>query len=100
MHSDAFSDHFDPALQLDDPGFDLGANLETKDSMSSLDQLGVSEDVPPDMPPREDTPKEAVDGGKEWEEFGKKQGTVPETVANGNTMEKGNTEKQSGKCRI
>ena len=51
--SDAFSDQFDPnAEELDQnkPGFNFGANLETHDSVSSLEHVGRDESAqePPD----------------------------------------------------
>ena len=37
-------------LNQDEPGFDFGANLETHDSVSSLNQLGVSNGDGGDVP--------------------------------------------------
>lgn len=87
-NSDAFSDHFDPSLvPQTEPGFNFGANLETRDSVSSLEKVGFSNGV--DDPPQGAGGGDgSSEGDKQWEEFG---GSAPEQapVANGNAKESG-----------
>ena len=70
-----------------EPGFNFGANLETRDSVSSLEKVGVSNGV--DDPPQGAGTGGSSEGDKQWEEFGGSAPAEQAPVANGNAKESG-----------
>ncbi len=63
--SSSFLDQMEQVLNQNDPKFDFGSNLETFDSMSSLDHVGVADNKPAD------------DAGKKEDEHTTAQTTPP-----------------------